>query len=59
MAEFGAFIASKDIAESLRLEMSILSPDEGRQVKLLVKDIAQRFTERYKGCIPEETIKEA
>jgi hypothetical protein len=47
MAEFGAFIASKDIAESLRLEMSILSPDEGRQVQLLVKDIAQRFTERW------------
>jgi hypothetical protein len=50
------FIADRDMADSIKLEASVLHPRAEQNIKFGTKKIRDAFVDTYKPFIPEETL---
>lgn len=54
--ELTDFTADRDLVDSLKVDISILTPDQDRVFKKRIKVANQKFLEMYGHLIPEETV---
>lgn len=52
----GEFTADKEMVDSLKLDASILTPKQERQVKIVARQVASEFTSMYSQFIPPDTL---